>query len=155
MNRREFIIGSSAVSILPLRGADLVNDSPLRVGILSDIHVSRPELVATDPYAKACLETGGVFERALRQFRKRGVDAVVIAGDLTEFGLISELEEVSRIWQKVFPGDKGADGKTKVQGITQGENPETHLFDISIKEKAIGLEPRWLAYIFRSFSLIQ
>ena len=111
MNRREFIIGSSAVSILPLRGADLVNDSPLRVGILSDIHVSRPELVATDPYAKACLETGGVFERALRQFRKRGVDAVVIAGDLTEFGLISELEEVSRIWQKVFPGDKGADGK--------------------------------------------
>ena len=29
---------------------------------------------------------------------------------------------------------KGDDGVTRVQGITQGENPETHLFDISIKD---------------------
>jgi hypothetical protein len=29
---------------------------------------------------------------------------------------------------------KGADGITRVQGITQGEDPETHLFDISIKD---------------------
>lgn len=29
---------------------------------------------------------------------------------------------------------KGSDGITRVQGITQGENPETHLFDISIKD---------------------
>ena len=29
---------------------------------------------------------------------------------------------------------KGADGVTRVQGITQGENPETHLFDVSIKD---------------------
>jgi predicted phosphodiesterase len=116
MNRREFIIGSSAVSILPLRGADFINENPLRLGILSDIHISRPELIAIDPYAKACLKTGEVFERALRRFRRRGVDAIVIAGDLTEFGLISELEEVSRIWQKVFPGDKGADGR-KVEKI--------------------------------------
>ena len=29
---------------------------------------------------------------------------------------------------------KGSDSITRVQGITQGENPETHLFDISIKD---------------------
>ncbi len=29
---------------------------------------------------------------------------------------------------------KGSDGVTRVQGITQGEDPETHLFDISIKD---------------------
>ena len=29
---------------------------------------------------------------------------------------------------------KGSDGITRVQGITQDENPETHLFDISIKD---------------------
>ena len=29
---------------------------------------------------------------------------------------------------------KGSDGVMRVQGITQGENPETHLFDISIKD---------------------
>ena len=29
---------------------------------------------------------------------------------------------------------KGDDGITRVQGITQGENPEIHLFDISIKD---------------------
>ena len=34
---------------------------------------------------------------------------------------------------------KGADGITRVQGITQGENPETHLFDISIKDDYVYL----------------
>ncbi|MBQ7357900.1 MAG: hypothetical protein IJW65_04110, partial [Clostridia bacterium] len=34
---------------------------------------------------------------------------------------------------------KGSDGITRVQGITQGENPETHLFDISIKDGNIYL----------------
>ena len=34
---------------------------------------------------------------------------------------------------------KGSDGVTRVQGITQGENPETHLFDISIKDGYVNL----------------
>ena len=34
---------------------------------------------------------------------------------------------------------KGTDGITRVQGITQGENPETHLFDISIKDGYVNL----------------
>ena len=34
---------------------------------------------------------------------------------------------------------RGADGITRVQGITRGENPETHLFDISIKDGNVNL----------------
>ena len=43
----------------------------------------------------------------------------------------------SQVYELSF--QKGADGKTKVQGITQGENPETHLFDISIKDGYVNL----------------
>ena len=34
---------------------------------------------------------------------------------------------------------KGAGGVTRIQGITQGENPETHLFDISVRNGTIYL----------------
>ncbi|MBR4295785.1 MAG: hypothetical protein IKT56_02975 [Clostridia bacterium] len=34
---------------------------------------------------------------------------------------------------------KGSDGITRVQGITQGENPEVHLFDISISDGNVNL----------------
>ena len=47
-----------------------------------------------------------------------------------------EVEYETTIYSQVYElsFQKGADGKMKVQGITQGENPETHLFDISIKD---------------------
>ena len=38
----------------------------------------------------------------------------------------------SQVYELSF--QKGSDGVTRVQGITQGENPETHIFDISIKD---------------------
>ena len=47
-----------------------------------------------------------------------------------------EVESETRIYSQVYElsFQKGSDGITRVQGITQGENPETHLFDISIKD---------------------
>ena len=47
-----------------------------------------------------------------------------------------EIESETRIYSQVYElsFQKGSDGITRVQGITQGENPETHLFDISIKD---------------------
>lgn len=38
----------------------------------------------------------------------------------------------SQVYKLSF--QKDSDGKMKVQGITSGESPETHLFDISIKD---------------------
>lgn len=109
MRRRDFILGASAAACVP--AAAFAAGECLRIGVLSDIHISLGELVANDPHAKACLDTGATFGRALRSFRERGVDAVVLAGDLTEFGLVGELEEVARIWRSVFPDDRGADGR--------------------------------------------
>ena len=82
----------------------------LRLGVLSDIHVSTPACVAHDEYEKSTLGTLAPFERALTAFRDRGVDAVVIAGDLTEFGLVEELRAVADVWNRVFPDDRGRDG---------------------------------------------
>ena len=41
---------------------------------------------------------------------------------------------------------KGADGITRVQGITQGENPQTHLFDISIKDGQVILTKNGVSF---------
>ena len=78
----------------------LVGGKPkLRFGVLSDLHV-------TD-WASA-----EVFRKALAYFRDREVDAVMITGDLTDHGLMSQLENVSKSWYSVFPFDKGLGGKT-------------------------------------------
>ena len=52
-----------------------------------------------------------------------------------------EVEYETTIYSQVYDlsFQKGADGITRVQGITQGENPETHLFDISIKDGYVHL----------------
>ncbi len=69
----------------------------LRVGILSDIHI----------------KTGAdipLLERTLGYFRDRGVDAVLIAGDMADSGLEKQMRLISECWFKVFPRDRGADG---------------------------------------------
>ena len=70
----------------------------LRLGVASDLHV-------TD-WASA-----EVIRKALRWYRERGVDAVVVAGDLTDHGLLPQLETVARSWNEVFPGDRAPDGR--------------------------------------------
>lgn len=106
LSRREFCGGMLVAGVIPGAGAE-----SLRLGVLSDIHVSTPECVAHDEHAERCLGTLEPFERALRYFRSRGVDAVVIAGDLTEFGLVEELRAVAAVWRRVFPEDRGEDGR--------------------------------------------
>ena len=70
----------------------------LKVGILSDIHVSNEKSKET-------------FIKALDYFRTNDVDAVMIAGDLVEMGMDSELQMVADAWYEVFPKDKGLKGK--------------------------------------------
>lgn len=70
----------------------------LKVGILSDLHIHLK-------YDKA-----GCFRHALEYFRDNNVDAVMITGDMTDFGLECELQIVADIWYDVFPEDKAPDG---------------------------------------------
>ncbi len=75
-------------------------DAPphLKIGILSDIHVTRRE-------------NAGTFEKALRWFRDQMVDGVLITGDLGTKGTIAEIEVVAETWYRVFPNDKAPDGR--------------------------------------------
>ena len=79
---------------------------PLRLGVVSDIHIRNNGKTAND-YAHG---TTGTFRAALEYFRERRVDAVVIAGDMADKGQIAELERVGQVWREVFPDCKGADG---------------------------------------------
>ncbi len=80
---------------------EVVTTPLLRIGILSDIHVS--ESVWGDRQHDR-------FEKALRFFKAKGVDGVLISGDLqenTDFDYASyNIEEVVDIWFKVFPDSK-------------------------------------------------
>lgn len=102
LDRREFILSSLAAGVLcdlPLTAGAAVRPKGLRlkVGVLSDPHVSSGKT------------TEGLV-RAFRFFRTEGVDAVLVAGDLTDNGLRSQLKTFADAWYGVFPDGKGADG---------------------------------------------
>ena len=63
----------------------------LKFGVVSDIHVTTPESCA-------------MFRRALAYFRRRGADAVVVAGDLADWGLRSGLRYVKEAWDAEMSG---------------------------------------------------
>ena len=79
---------------------------PLRIGAISDIHIS------FKGKKENCFQYGahGTFRAALEYFRDMKVDAVTVTGDMADAGRLDELMEVGRIWNDVFPGDKRPDG---------------------------------------------
>ena len=92
MNRREFVLSAGAATLLSgCRSFELFGSPEMRFGVVSDIHVTTP---------KSCK----LFEKSLRYFKRRGVDAVMVPGDLTDWGLKSGLSYVKRTWDKVFAG---------------------------------------------------
>ncbi len=84
----------------------------LRFGIVSDVHVR----LAADGHSLAPGYGTEMFERALEYFRDCGADAVVIAGDMADTGLLGELKAIAGTWFKVFPDDRAPDGR-KVERI--------------------------------------
>jgi len=79
----------------------------LRFGVVSDIHliVNGPWGNDQEPPKEAALEA------LLRWYDAQGVDAVLVTGDIADFGKAAELKRMREIWERVFPGDKGADGR--------------------------------------------
>lgn len=80
----------------------------LRFGVLSDIHVR------LSPDRNGCAEGFGTegLIRALEWFDAQQADAVVIAGDLADNGLIDEWQAVADAWEWVFPNGRSRDGRT-------------------------------------------
>lgn len=107
-SRRGFLLGCSAFAAMCASGAE-VGRRRLRVGLLSDIHVTTLRDV---PW----------FEKALRYFDGQGVDAVLISGDLTRWSKYGELKRVADTWFRVFPGDRGADGRPVARLFVTGNH---------------------------------
>ena len=99
INRREFMMCGAAFACTGCADtARLAGARPsLRVGVLSDIHVTKPDNATW-------------FEKALRKFDAERVDAVLVSGDLVTWSRRAELEAVAGAWRKVFPGDRRSDG---------------------------------------------
>lgn len=115
ISRRSFIAASGAFAVSNLAGGVMSERPELVVGILSDTHVS--------DHASA-----SALRRAFRYFRERLADAVVIAGDLTDHGLVGELREVAEAWYDVFPDNLGRDGR-RVERIFVAGNHDVRVFD--------------------------
>ena len=100
ISRRSFLGGAVALAgASGCRALGLSGTKPnLVFGVLSDLHVTTPESTA-------------VFRRALAYLRDRKVDAVVVSGDLSDWGLRSGLKYVADAWYSVFPNDRAPDGR--------------------------------------------
>lgn len=116
MNRREFLQRSTALAGAAYFGTPalaetvaMLGEPNLTIGIVSDIHLRGTDTTAT-------------FIHTLEYFRSRKVDGVIIAGDMADQGLISQLHVVADAWYKVFPGGKGLDGKETVQLFIYGNH---------------------------------
>ena len=70
----------------------------VRFGVISDVHIREPG----DERHLLC---------ALRFFRERGADGVMVAGDIADQGRISQLKIFADAWYSVFPDDRGLDGQ--------------------------------------------
>jgi len=93
MTRKDFIGGAVAsVGLAGCKSVSWMND-PLVVsfGVISDIHVTTPE--STEK-----------FRRALRYFKSHGANAVIVAGDLADWGLQSGLNYVKEAWDAEMKG---------------------------------------------------
>ena len=105
ISRRWFIGG--AASLGAFQGCRFV-ESPfgrggvarLRFGVISDIHIIAEN---TDRTHQGNTRT---LKRTFRWFDAQGADGVVIAGDMADAGLISQLQCVADAWNDVFPGNR-------------------------------------------------
>ena len=99
-SRRGFLGGAAALfGAGGCRMAGVCCDKPqLRFGVISDTHI-------TDQASAA------LFERTLRYFDSRKVDAVMVPGDISDWGLMSGLRYAAEAWRRVFPKGRGSDGR--------------------------------------------
>ena len=108
LTRRSFIGGAFASSLLCRTYCETGDSPDLRVGILSDTHVSYP--IGDSRVKPFDYRSADAFRNALFYFRDRKVDAVVIAGDMTNSGMVDELAVSANLWREVFPANRRPDG---------------------------------------------
>ena len=100
LTRRAFLGSAAALSVVQGSAAVRVpfGKARLRFGVVSDIHIASTSRVAQ-------------FEGALAYFKERGADAVVIGGDVADWGTVEQLWMAADAWRRVFPEGRGKDGR--------------------------------------------
>lgn len=91
LSRRGFLGGGAAFFVAGCRTAEWFGAPELKFGVVSDIHVTTPQSTR-------------LFRVALEYFRRRGADAVMVPGDLTDWGIRSGYRYVADAWNDVFGG---------------------------------------------------
>ena len=126
LSRRSFLSLAGAFAAAPGWAATKFGAPGLKLGVISDIHIygTRTFPYRAKPDRHALGETGA-FEKALRYFDAVGVDGVLLAGDLTENGVDTQLQLVGDVWDKVFPGGKGFDGRPVEKLFIYGNHDAT------------------------------
>ena len=89
--RRKFIASAASVAGLHMLRAAGVDSAAacVRLGVISDTHVTGPESVAR-------------LAAAFRFLRERDVDAVLHCGDVTDRGTLEQLDAFVAAWRSVF-----------------------------------------------------
>ena len=128
ISRREFLKGGlGALGFAALPGGSLFaapagwkhNDKPnLVFGVVSDTHLR----TAWDGKSVDRNYTDKYFLAALRYFRSRNVDAVMHLGDMANNGQVEAMQFHADAWRKVFPMERGADGRTVVRLFVTGNH---------------------------------
>ncbi len=90
---------------------DIGGTPKLRFGVVTDIHV-----IAEHTDRDHCGNTR-TFRRALKWFDRQGVDAVMLAGDMADAGLITQLQSVADAWNSVFPNGRSTIDGRKVEKV--------------------------------------
>jgi hypothetical protein len=118
ISRRNFLGGAAAlVGAGGCRSLGIGGPKPNIVfGVISDIHITTPESTAE-------------FRKALEYFRDRKADAVVVAGDLSDWGLKSGLKYVADAWYSVFPNDRAPDGRKASVLVNWTREPQRYRID--------------------------
>lgn len=124
VSRRSFLGGSLSLGALvgcrafrAPTGLFAGDAADLTLGVVSDIHVD----AAKGDFRK--FGDAAQFEKALRWFDAQGVDGVVVAGDMTENGMLNQLECVGEAWFRVFPdGCSTRDGRPVEQLFVYGNH---------------------------------
>ena len=132
MTRRFFIGGSLALGAFggcrmssSRHSTCMPAGANLRLGVISDVHLLGRNAAPLDYCDYRGDET--VFRQTLEWYRDHGVDAVMIAGDIADYGMVEELKLAMETWDEVFPDGRAPDGR-RVEKLFVTGNHEVNGF---------------------------
>ncbi len=143
ITRKNFLIGSMAVAAMGARQAFAVPPGTVRgkvrlkFGVVSDTHLDG--------------NTRAWFRTALDWYRKQNIDALIIAGDMSNYGFFDELMYTAKEWARAFPNGKGPDGRNVTKLFCTGNHCVWPLADwhkkrysdpAELKKNVVVLDPK-------------